>query len=326
MSLMKKKKSIVKSNLFRIICAVIIMILLFRMVDVTKLRYLFKEIDMSWVWLSCLLIILLRIIMAVRLQFILKVNKVNLSLKEIINVTFISMFFGYIFPGSAGADVVKGYQLFKSHGHGYVITGSIIFDRFIGLYSMLFLAFIGSVIAIFIGISLKIAVLIAILQIFITVVWLFFCYLVNKKRLFHFNSNGKYSKLWSRVRMILTVVTNVKMIKRVFPFLFSISLLTQLSRCAFFFCLYKSFGSSLNFIYFLIFIPIIFIILILPISVGGLGIREASLVFFFKSIGITNEISLSAGVLSHFLHIVISLPFIIPLLSDVIKVKRKKEK
>jgi len=263
--------------------------------------------------------------MAVRLQFILKLNKVELSLKEVIHVTFMSMFFGCIFPSSASADVVKGYQLFKSHGHGSVITGAIIFDRFIGLYSMLFLAFIGSLIAIYIGISLRIAVLIATLQIFITGIWLLFGYLINKKGLFRFNSDGKYSKFLSRVRMILTVVTNVQMIQKAFPFLFSISLLTQLSRCAFFFCLYKSFGSSLNFIYFLIFIPIIFIILILPISVGGLGIREASLVFFFKSIGITNEISLSAGVLSHFLQIVISLPFIIPLLSNRIEIKRKKE-
>lgn len=322
---MDKKKNIALSNLYRFIIAIIIMIFLFRTIDLAKLKHLFKEIDFFWLLLSCLVMIILRFLLTIRLQFILKLNNIRASLKELINVIFISLFFGCIFPSAASADVVRGYQLFKSHGQGTVIMGAIILDRFIGLYSMFFLASIGSLVALSSGISSKIVVFITASYTFITIAWFLFCYLVNKKSLFSFNMNAKYNRFWTRVRTIITATTNMQMIKKSFPFLFAISILTQISRCIMFFCLYKSFGSALNFIYFLVFIPILFIILMLPISFGGLGVREASLIFFFNTIGVTNEVSVSAGVLSQSIQIIISLPFVLPLLSKMI-VKNKKDK
>jgi uncharacterized membrane protein YbhN (UPF0104 family) len=45
-----------------------------------------------------------------------------------------------------------------------------------------------------------------------------------------------------------------------------------------------SFGVNINLKYFLLYIPIITFITFLPISIGGLGIRENLYYYFFKSI------------------------------------------
>ncbi len=61
-----------------------------------------------------------------------------------------------------------------------------------------------------------------------------------------------------------------------------------------------SLGSVIPFVYFLMFLPIIWLVSMLPVSINGLGIREGAFVFLFTSIGMSREMALAISALYFF--------------------------
>jgi len=51
-------------------------------------------------------------------------------------------------------------------------------------------------------------------------------------------------------------------------------------------------------IYFFIFLPVIGAITLLPISLGGLGLRDATTIFFFAKIGVGKDLAFAMSLLS----------------------------
>jgi hypothetical protein len=59
-----------------------------------------------------------------------------------------------------------------------------------------------------------------------------------------------------------------------------------------------SLGLQVSFIYFLIFLPIIGAITLLPIALGGLGLREGLFVVYFAKAGVVKQLALAMSLLS----------------------------
>ena len=71
--------------------------------------------------------------------------------------------------------------------------------------------------------------------------------------------------------------------------------------------LFKSFGIDVPFLHLLVIITIISVITMIPVSLNGLGVREAGYVFFFQSIGVPDGVALSVSLLFFFLVTISSL-------------------
>ena len=61
--------------------------------------------------------------------------------------------------------------------------------------------------------------------------------------------------------------------------------------------LFRSFGIEVSFLHLLVIITLISVITMIPVSLNGLGVREASYVLFFQSIGVPEGIALSVSLL-----------------------------
>jgi hypothetical protein len=59
-----------------------------------------------------------------------------------------------------------------------------------------------------------------------------------------------------------------------------------------------SLGVKVDFIYFVIFLPIIGAITLLPIAIGGLGLREGLFVVYFAKVGVVKQLALAMSLLS----------------------------
>jgi hypothetical protein len=59
-----------------------------------------------------------------------------------------------------------------------------------------------------------------------------------------------------------------------------------------------SLGVKIDFVYFLIFLPIIGAITLLPIAMGGLGLREGLFVVYFAKAGVIKQLALAMSLLS----------------------------
>jgi len=60
--------------------------------------------------------------------------------------------------------------------------------------------------------------------------------------------------------------------------------------------------------HYLVFLPVIAVVTALPVSIGGLGVRESTLVAFFVPVGLTREQSVTIGLLMHAAMVIASLP------------------
>jgi len=70
----------------------------------------------------------------------------------------------------------------------------------------------------------------------------------------------------------------------------------------------RAIGIDVSINYFFLFIPIIFLILMIPISIGGFGIREGASVLLFASVGVNQADAFMMGLLTSFVIMLYSIP------------------
>jgi uncharacterized membrane protein YbhN (UPF0104 family) len=167
---------------------------------------------------------------------------------------------------------------------------------------MFLLALLGAVIAWFLGLSTQLIIPLVLLNIASIFGFIAFNFLHGRVARIA-PKKGKLADIWRKLSRLVRASTNISMIRQILWRIFVISMVVQLLRCLNFWMIYQSLGASVPAIYFLIFIPLVFVVMLLPISIGGFGVREGALLYFFSTVGIDSEISVAAGFLFYVLHL-----------------------
>jgi uncharacterized protein (TIRG00374 family) len=128
---------------------------------------------------------------------------------------------------------------------------------------------------------------------------------------FELFKSKKIKKMRDTLTKLGTSLKDLSDFENILVPIFVISLIVQLFRCVLFICIYQSIGAQVNFVYYLLFIPIVFVLMLIPLSVGGLGVRESALIFLFSFAGVPSETSLSAGFIFHVLQLMALIPGLI---------------
>lgn len=87
-----------------------------------------------------------------------------------------------------------------------------------------------------------------------------------------------------------------------------LAILMQILRVLMFFFGALALGTQLPIPVLMLSVPAILLFLALPISVGGIGIREGSLVFFFSKFGESSDLALALAMLIYLSNIVVAIP------------------
>ena len=90
-----------------------------------------------------------------------------------------------------------------------------------------------------------------------------------------------------------------------------LSISVQLIRSLVFMFIFLGLGADVNIIYYFIFTPIIFILMLIPISIGGLGVRESALFAFFGPLGLSIATCTVSGLIFHALQLLMIIPGIL---------------
>ena len=286
------------SSVLRLAVAGLLLWLLASSIDHARLFALLKSVRLSWLLAAFLTIVSVRFVMAVRWQWLLRSYGLRPRFFSTVLITYLSSL-GAVLPGGVGPDVVRGYQMARMGSNVGDVTASIIVDRLIGLYSMLFVALGAAILATSLGLRAPWFMLL-LLQALFFASWAAL-YLVRRwgERWSARHETGLLSRIMRRPLRLVSLLTDVRRIKELFAFAFILSFLVQALRCLMFFFLFLALGASVDLIPFFVYIPLVFVIMFVPISIGGLGVREAALILFWREMGIADEISFGAGILSH---------------------------
>jgi uncharacterized membrane protein YbhN (UPF0104 family) len=240
--------------------------------------------------------------MALRWYFILRAQGLGKPLGEVVGVTFLASTLAPLVPGGLGADLFRGYHFASRYGNALDFAGTIVLDRVVGIGSMLLVASFGALVAWRLGFGADLLASLLVLQAVGFAGWVFLYAFRARAGSIAFR-NAALAKGWRGLVGLLRPLFDGGLLRRVLPMGASLSVVVQLLRCLSFWLLYKAFLVDVGYAYFLAFIPLIFLASMLPVSVGGLGVREGTLVFFFGALGVPAEVSFAVGILWYALQI-----------------------
>jgi glycosyltransferase 2 family protein len=231
-----------------------------------------------------------------------------LSLTHLFGIYCIGLFFNLIFPTVIGGDVVKMYYAGKPSKSYAQSFASTFLDRDAGMLAMMIIACV-----------VVLAHPIAVPGIPVSlIIWsAFAAFIIGNIALFapHFHRKltaalhrFRMSKMAMKVDMISEAFQKMGKHRAVLLGSLLISLINQLLVIAVTWILALGLRLNISLSYFMIFVPVITLISMIPISLNGMGLREYAFMSLFGSIGILPASCIALGLLSSIVIILSSLP------------------
>ena len=259
-----------------------------------------KASQINWFFLLATILSMLVVITvrSWRWQSILSALEIKISKKESISLYWLGAFVGVVTPGRLG-ELIKVYFLKNKGYSSFRSFFSVILDRLIDVLTFLVFGLL-----IFFFFTKEIGVYILILGIGVLLAVIFILFLVDQRSFIHkifakiikkiFAVNFKdysrftFSKFWQGIKEIkkkeITSFTSYFLVAWLFYFLAR-------------YLMALSLGLDLSFIEVSIISVLIAIITVLPISIAGLGTREAIVIYLFMLFNLDKETALLFSIL-----------------------------
>ncbi len=286
------------SFVLRIGISIFLMVFLFRRVDKTSLLEIIKAVNLPLLCLGFIVFFANYLLCFIRWKMLLEAADINLSLNRIVMSYSGSVFFGLFLPSSIGGDMVRSIDLAAHTKKPHEVIATVFLDRLSGYVGLVILTLIALVFGwklladrtVLFSVAVISAVLIAVLLVLFNES---LYSLINR-----FLGPSSSNKIKESIRALQHQIYLFKGRKRVIVNNLLMSFVAQMISpvCLYFVAL--SLGININIMYFFVFLPIISAITLLPVSIGGLGLRETATIFFFAKVGVSKDLAFAMSLLS----------------------------
>jgi glycosyltransferase 2 family protein len=292
------------SLLFRIGLSGALLYYLFTKIDTTKTLEVLKSADLVYIFYGITLFMLIHGIVLWRWFIFIRAVDLTVSIKEVIRYFFIGLFGNLFLPSSIGGDVIKIIGLCKGSAQKSRVVASILLDRLSGFAGIVLVStsvfFLGykfvndATLLIPIGIILIASLCVA-------------AVLFNEK-------------IYSICCIIFNIFPKVK--KSLMDMHYDIALLkdnpnegfkaiglgclSQIMFAVTWFFVAKALHQDISVIYFIIFVPLLCVVTMLP-SIGGLGVREAGAAYLFVRVGMDSGVAVGLSLITFLFMIIMGL-------------------
>lgn len=233
-------------------------------------------------------------------------KKFNMRFGRTLIIYFISLFFNNLLPTTVGGDMMRVVYTMKNRRADSLAT--VLVDRILGFIGLFILALLA---VLYLLIQEKetefLPFMITGLTVVVVITYVFFSEkayafispMINKIRVF---------KLGERINRLHEAGTDFGGAWGVITLCIVLSVLIQITLAvAPFFVLLGMGNFEVGLLPFFIYVPIINVISMIPVSLNGLGIRENSYVLLFSRVGLDGEVSFAMSLVSFFIIFVFSL-------------------
>lgn len=281
---MKKLSTVLSSKWFQLLFSAILIFVAFRKVDVGRLV---ADISLVPWWVVILLLVYMFISMLIGgLRWgVLVLGKLNWAdVLAFTRATYAGGFYSLFFPSSVGGDLLKWTSLMKKYPDisKLKLAGTALIDRVIGFSAFSVVALVSLIL----GKSLK-------YQFPEILFWLFLGINLSLVVFYTLVFSLDFEKIFGRFKFLKKIFDIVDLLKnsnkKRILICFFISVLCEPLWMATTWFISLVFGGGLNLLQVLIFMPIISLVLVLPISWAGFGARENLYLIFFGQLGVPAE-------------------------------------
>jgi len=278
-------------------------------VDVGKTKDIITSASVPWLLLSAGLTLVTVPPMGWRWQRLLAVRGVHESVAWLTRAYFVSYAVGQVLPTSVGGDASRIFETSRRHpGQITPITGSVLLERALGGAVTLLLAGIGLLLAIGrypIGAYLWIELLFVVAT--IATAFVFFSRTV-RRRLVFLGGFARRLRVEKAARAVYDGLHGYRDHPGTLLVVAVVTAAAQLTRVVAIYASGRAVGIDLSLLPYVVLGPLLFLVMLVPFTVNGIGVREAFFVSFLGKLSIDHDHAFACGFLFFVMTILLALP------------------
>lgn len=290
--------------LLRFIISASLIIFVFSRIDIKEFLNCVKEANILLLLFSLSLHFVGALLGSSRWNVLLKSYGIDVPHRELYRLYMIGSFFNTFLPTSVGGDAVRMFKVSSLTDKRAQAVTSVFIERFIGMLILYVISFFSYAFYFKFkeGRELLIAILILLSTSFGFVI--FILSPISEKILKIIPSSFLKEKLDKVYYSLKYPVKEPYSLLIVFLY----TTLLQINVVIYFFIISLSINIKLSIIYFFILIPVILTVTMLPITLGGIGLREGGFVFLFSRFGgVLPEKALTLSILGYFISVIFAI-------------------
>jgi uncharacterized protein (TIRG00374 family) len=269
--------------------------------------------DARWILFAIALVIVDRTLMAYRWLVLLRpIDRASrLPFGAVMRIFFVSTFLGTFLPASVGGDAVRAYGLAQLRVPAGPAVASVLMDRLLGVLSIAIIGVIGLLLAPSQGdllatwaVAVSLAVAAAGCAIGAAVVF--------SERAAALAQRVAMRLPFAAVRSLGSELTQAtRAYARFHGELLNVlagSVAVQVLRVLQAWCLGRALGIDASMVTYFAFVPLILLVMLLPVSINGIGTSQAAFVWFFGRAGVPSADAFALSVLFLALGVIGNLP------------------
>ncbi len=298
-------------TLLKVFISIFLVVLAFSKVPFSQVATQLASANL-WFFLAALLLYFLAIVVnGVKWQILLRAQGMRVPFRALLQFLFIGFFFNNFLPANVGGDVMRGYGLARYTDRTADAAVSVIVDRIIGLMAYMSSAVVAALI--FVRISdrpewrrmewVAVAALV--------VLGLGFAVMLSRRfrsfisSVLSFRWFAPVAPLWEKMSDAFNAY---RFQYRALIAAFGVGLIGIICTTLVNWCLSLSMGGLMPLGVIFLVNPLIALVLMLPISIGGLGVTQAIYPFLYSLAGVPADHALAVSLLMQLIVFLGSLP------------------
>jgi uncharacterized protein (TIRG00374 family) len=233
-----------------------------------------------------------------RWQMLLMAAGISISLKRLICSFSGGVFFSIFLPSTIGGDLVRAADLVEHTKKAKEVIATVFLDRLSGYIGLVFLILVALLLGRGLALDKVVFTSVSVIILLLVIVLLVLFNNNIYSRITKFLSSPGSEKIKVAIKNMHQEIHVFRNHKRLIILNLFTSFIIQLVAPISVYFIGLSLGIKINFIYFVIFLPIIGAITLLPIAIGGLGLREGLFVVYFAKAGVIKQLALAMSLLS----------------------------
>jgi uncharacterized protein (TIRG00374 family) len=283
-------------NLLKVCFSLALLALLLKQVGWQQTLETLGKARLSYLAAAFVLYLVGIVIRAYRWQILLSALRMDIPLARLTVLYFVGTFFSNFLPTGIGGDVVRVYELSRQSKRPIESVGTVLLDRATGLLVLFLIALMALPFSYpLIAPNVAAAILLLCLG-----SWAGLGLVLRRD--------------WLERWGLLRIMDKIKQLRELYESVhacglraiggaLAISFVFNVLLIAVNYLIALSLGVKIPLWYFLLFIPLISFLLVLPISLSGLGVREGGYIYLFAQAGVSAPLALAMSLLFYALNV-----------------------
>jgi hypothetical protein len=284
-----------------------LLLFLFKRIPLDQFAVAARGVRAEWLVAAGALLVGSNLLGAWQWSRLLQVVEIRIPFWKVIAYYHVGLFFNNFLPAGIGGDIAR---VADSSRHGATRTAAlsaVMMDRLIGTVAIASLALVTTLPAIDrFHLTLVYLAVVGFFALSVTLVW----------AIFHPALLPACERLLARVGLgglsphldeLAERLAGFRERRGLFMGLFAIALLTQISRIGVHALVAQGLGIRTPLVYFFLFVPLLAVIVSLPISFNGIGVREGAGIVLFGLVGVDRAQAFSLQFLTYLVMVAVSL-------------------